>query len=94
VTRVLVTRTGGFAGLRRTGEVETDDLPTDLAARWHQAMGELAALAVGAPQEPGPGADRFSWLVQFEQTSVVVGEARLSDDVRTLLEQAVAGGDC
>lgn len=88
MTRVLVVRSGGFAGLTYRGEVDTDALPSEAAARWHLALGELSVLAA-APPGPGPAADTFRWHVEFDETIVVVGEHALPDDVRGLLEETV-----
>ncbi|MEL4318791.1 protealysin inhibitor emfourin [Leifsonia sp. YIM 134122] len=61
---VIVTRSGGFAGLRRTWSVLVDEQPD--AAAWLVLLAELPWDDVlPQPQQP----DRFVYLIRYERQS-------------------------
>ena len=72
-------RSGGFAGITRTGSVELDDSDPVVAA-------VQAAAAAGSE----PGADRFVYHVTFDDgAELAVPESALSPDVRERVEDAL-----
>jgi hypothetical protein len=85
---VEVMRSGGFAGLTLRGQVDLDQLAGPDRQAWDVALNE--GLSGALPHEPAP--DRFVYRVSRPATGldVTVGEHELSDDVRALLDRAVA----
>ncbi|RLV47658.1 hypothetical protein D9V37_15975 [Nocardioides mangrovicus] len=73
-----VARTGGFAGISRTGTVEVDDTVGG-------ALGEQLA-ALGA-HDPRP--DRFVYRLTLGERTVTVGEHQLPDELRELVDRAL-----
>lgn len=86
--RIQVSRTGGFAGIARHGEVETSGRPD--AAEW-EALAE-AALAVGrdGPQAGVP--DGFRYRVTVGDRSVDCADPRLTEAQRTLISRVLEEG--
>ena len=77
--RVAVTRTGGFAGVRQTGELTLGDDPrTDEVA---SLLGRIDLQAVTATR---PQPDRFVYTFDVDGRQVVVGEQDLTDDLGRL----------
>lgn len=74
--RVDVRRTGGFAGITRTGSA---DLPDDDA----RALAETVRAVAAAGDPPVP--DAFNYHVSVGDDEWTVGEHALPDDVRTQL---------
>lgn len=75
--RISVRRTGGVAGIARTWEVDTAQLPGGRA-------GEVERLARSVAGSPLPVADGFSYEVTID------GETRVVEDAQELIE-AIAG---
>ena len=87
---VRVTRSGGFAGLTLSGEVDLDQLDPPERTAWQAALQfGLAARAELAEHQPVP--DAFVYRVHIEQTGldVTIGDHELPDDLRILLAHAV-----
>jgi hypothetical protein len=84
---VRVTRSGGFAGLTLSGEVDLDRLAGPDLTIWQNALRQGFTPLAG--HQPAP--DRFVYRVHSEQTGldVTVGDHELPDDLRTLLDQVV-----
>jgi hypothetical protein len=84
---VRVTRSGGFAGLTMTGEVDLDQLDDPDRSIWRSAL--RAGFTPPGGHQPAP--DRFLYRVHLEQTGldVTVGDHELPDDLRTLLDRVV-----
>ena len=77
--RVAVTRSGGFAGVRQTGEVTLGDDPrTDEVA---SLLGRIDLQAVTASK---PQPDRFVYTFEVDGRQVVLGEQDLTDDLGRL----------
>ena len=77
--RVAVTRSGGFAGVRQSGELTLGDDPrTDEVA---SLLGRIDLETV-TPSRPQP--DRFVYTFDVEGRQVVVGEQDLTDDLGRL----------
>jgi Zn-dependent metalloprotease len=76
---VSVTRTGGFAGVRRTGELVLGDDPR--TPEVESLLGRIDLRAV-APHSPQP--DRFVYTFNLRGEEVVVGEPDLTPDLQQL----------
>jgi hypothetical protein len=76
---VAVTRSGGFAGVRRTGEVTLGTDPR--SAEVESLLGRIDFRDVTAHQ---PQPDRFVYTFQVEGREVVVGEHELTPELHRL----------
>ncbi|MET9883558.1 protealysin inhibitor emfourin [Streptomyces sp. NPDC006430] len=87
--RILVVRTGGFAGIERRAEVETSGRPDE--QEW-QALAQLAL----RPVPPGPAPDRvrdgFSYRITVNGRTVLCQEPNLSEAQRTLISRLLKEG--
>lgn len=87
--RILVVRTGGFAGIERRVEVDTSGLPDE--NEWRA----LALLAL-RPGPPGHGADRvrdgFSYRITVDGRTVSCAEPYLSEAQRSLIMRVLKEG--
>jgi hypothetical protein len=84
--RVEVVRRGGLAGIPLRGSIDTADLPP-AAAR--AASGVLtASRAASGPPHP----DGFQYELSGRGQSVVLNEREISDDLRPLIDAALAHG--
>ncbi|GHB39532.1 hypothetical protein GCM10010347_06250 [Streptomyces cirratus] len=87
--RILVVRTGGFAGIERRAEVDTSGRSDE---------DELRALALLAlrPGPPGHGADRvrdgFSYRITVDGRTVSCAEPYLSQAQRSLITRVLKEG--
>lgn len=80
-SRVAVTRSGGFAGMVREGEVDLDsDDPRAPEVRSLVDRIDFRAAATSAPPQP----DRFVYAFRYGPVDVHVLETDLSDELRTL----------
>jgi hypothetical protein len=83
--RLQVVRSGGFAGIERSGE-------TDLTAEQHQAI--LAARSA-APRRLDPAPDRFTyelrWRFRGRRHRCELDERLLTPELRELVQGALAG---
>ena len=75
-----VTRTGGIAGMRSSGEI---DLAAD-EPRAHEANDLLGRCDLSAMPESAPQPDRYRFEFHTPQLSASVGEQDLTDDLRRL----------
>jgi hypothetical protein len=77
--RVAVTRTGGFAGVRQSGELTLGDDPrTDEVS----LLLDRIDLRAVTPSRPQP--DRFVYTFEVDGQQAVVGEQDLTDDLGRL----------
>ncbi|MEV6583421.1 protealysin inhibitor emfourin [Streptomyces sp. NPDC051582] len=87
--RILVVRTGGFAGIERRAEVDTSGRPDE--AEW-QALARLAL----RPVPPAPGSDRirdgFSYRITVDDRTVSCREPNLSEAQRKLISRLLKEG--
>ncbi len=88
--RIDFTRTGGFAGIQLTNNVDTAELPPDQAAALEKLIGEAGFFSLPErlmPDRPVP--DRFEYEVTVtsgEQThTVVVNDAAAPASLKPLL---------
>ncbi|MEU7066222.1 protealysin inhibitor emfourin [Streptomyces sp. NPDC053429] len=87
--RILVVRTGGFAGIERRAEVDTSGRPDE--NEWQA----LALLAL-RPGPPGHGPDRvrdgFSYRITVDGRTVSCAEPYLSEAQRSLIMRVLKEG--
>ncbi|WP_405390913.1 hypothetical protein OG596_25500 [Streptomyces sp. NBC_01102] len=86
--RIQVSRTGGFAGLARHGEVDTSGRPD--AAEW-EALAE-AVLADGRDGPPTGVPDGFRYRITVGDRTVDCADPRLSDAQRALISRVLKEG--
>lgn len=82
MTRIVVSRSGGFAGLTRTWSVEVSE--SEVERHWLPLLNEVEGAS-----PPGNQRDRFVYhiaIVGFREATVA--ESALQDAWRELLEQA------
>ena len=75
-------RSGGFAGIERRGEADTD---TDPVLR---ALVDRADLA--ATSRPGRVPDQFVYEIEVDGRTAVVGESELTGPLRDLVRHVLA----
>jgi len=86
--RISVSRTGGFAGIARHGEVDTEGRPD--AAEW-QTLAE-AALAAGRGSPPAGVPDGFRYRITVDDRTVHCADPQLSEAQRTLISRVLKEG--
>uniref|UniRef100_A0AAU2JM31 Metalloprotease n=1 Tax=Streptomyces sp. NBC_00049 TaxID=2903617 RepID=A0AAU2JM31_9ACTN len=87
--RILVERTGGFAGIERRAEVDTADRPDE--DEWRALA--LLALRPGPPGHPGDLVrDGFSYRITVDGRTVSCHEPHLSDAQRSLISRVLKEG--
>jgi hypothetical protein len=79
--KVVVTRSGGFAGIRQSGEATLGDDPR---TREIESLLDRIDFAAVGPHEPMP--DRFVYTFEVGERQVVVGEQDLSPDLQQLAQ--------
>ena len=79
-SRVAVTRTGGFAGVRQSGELVLGEDPR--TSEVESLLGRIDVRSL-APHRPQP--DRFVYSFDLAGDRVTVGEQDLTDDLRQLV---------
>ncbi|MFJ2933735.1 protealysin inhibitor emfourin [Streptomyces sp. NPDC087219] len=89
--RIRVRRTGGFAGIERSAEVDTSGRPD--AAEWHTLA--ITVLADGVAD--GEGAvqgvpDGFRYEISVDERTVRCGDPRLTEAQRTLITRVLKEG--
>ncbi|WP_166872109.1 MULTISPECIES: protealysin inhibitor emfourin [unclassified Salinibacterium] len=86
--KVIVVRTGGFAGLRATWELQVDDQPD--APRWSAFLHDLPWDDVPpAPQLP----DRYIYRIRCEPHEVVLTEPQVQGPWRELVDRVRAANE-
>lgn len=89
--RIQVTRTGGFAGLRRGGVVETEKLPD--AEEWQKLAEQALADARLTGEEDRAGVpDGFHYELSVDDRVVHSADPHLSDAQRDLFRRVLAEG--
>lgn len=86
--RIQVSRTGGFAGIARRGEVDTSGRPD--AAEW-ETLAE-AALAAGRDGPPTGVPDGFRYRITVGDRTVHCADPRLTEAQRTLIARILREG--
>lgn len=82
--KISVTRSGGVAGIRRQGEVDTSERPD--AEIWHQLL-RSADLSSVPPHRPAP--DRFVYTIRVNGRETTIGEADLVGSRRELVDRVL-----
>ncbi|MFB8025083.1 protealysin inhibitor emfourin [Streptomyces sp. NPDC056465] len=86
--RIQVSRTGGFAGIARRGEVETSGRAD--AEEW-EALAETA-LAAGRGGTPAGVPDGFRYRITVGDRTVDCADPRLTEAQRTLISRVLKEG--
>ncbi|MFD7612924.1 protealysin inhibitor emfourin [Streptomyces sp. NPDC059828] len=86
--RIHVRRTGGFAGIERVAEVDTDGRPD--AREWHALAAQAMSDGRGTPPAGVPDGFRYELTVDGE--SVHCADPRLSDAQRKLITRVLKEG--
>jgi emfourin len=88
--RIDFTRTGGFAGMRLTISVDTQELAPDQASNLTKLVSDAAFFDLPErimPEAPGP--DRFEYMLTIAESkkthSVLVHDAAAPESLRPLL---------
>ena len=93
--RIHFERTGGFAGMRLSTTVDSDELPEPQAEKLKDAVQNTSFFDLPdhleqASQSASPGADRFNYHITVEQEgrshSVDAPESALDDALRDLVQ--------
>ncbi|WP_435970111.1 protealysin inhibitor emfourin [Streptomyces sp. Qhu_M48] len=89
--RIRVRRTGGFAGIERSAEVDTSGRPD--AGEWHTlAVTVLADAAADGEEAAGDVPDGFRYEITLDDRTVRCGDPRLTDAQRTLVTRVLKEG--
>ncbi|MFF8590458.1 protealysin inhibitor emfourin [Streptomyces sp. NPDC015220] len=86
--RIQVRRTGGFAGIERSAEVDTSGRPDD--HEW-RALAEKA-LAAGGGTPPAGVPDGFSYEITVDGRTVYAADPRLTEEQRRLVSRVLREG--
>jgi hypothetical protein len=93
---VEITRTGGFAGIRRQARLDAAELSPADADELRQLLPRLSAAASSAAGAPGRGADRFQYDVVVSaggrEERYALAEASLPADLRADLDSWLRRG--
>ncbi|MFE5942240.1 protealysin inhibitor emfourin [Streptomyces sp. NPDC056480] len=85
--RIRVRRTGGFAGIERSAEVDTSGRPD--AAEWHT----LAITVLADGDDEGQGVpDGFRYEITVDARTVRCRDPRLTEAQRTLVTRVLKEG--
>lgn len=84
--RISVTRSGGFAGITRRAEVDTEGRPD--ADDWHRMVDQADLTDRG----PGGRPDRYVYRIEVDGRTAQVGEADLDEPTRALVDSVLASG--
>ncbi|MER8234670.1 protealysin inhibitor emfourin [Streptomyces sp. NPDC094049] len=89
--RIRVRRTGGFAGIERSAEVDTGALAD--AAEWHTLADRVLADGESVPPGGGRGVpDGFRYEITVDGRTVHCGDPRLTEAQRTLITRVLKEG--
>jgi len=86
--RIQVRRTGGFAGIERSAEVDTSGLPD--AGAWHALAEQALSDGTGVPPPGVP--DGFSYRITVDGRTVHCADPRLSASQRELISRILEEG--
>ncbi|MFC8793239.1 protealysin inhibitor emfourin [Streptomyces cinereoruber] len=92
--RIRVRRTGGFAGIERSAEVDTVGRPD--AGEWTALAGAVLAAADGGADDRGGDRSRvpdgFSYEITVDGRTVRCGDPHLTEAQRTLVARVLKEG--
>lgn len=88
--KLVITRSGGFAGLKRRGERDGEDLSPEQRAALDKVVRDF-----GQPDSPAPpsdpGADRFAYRLDIQDeggtTSISLPESRMPMELKSIVTQ-------
>ncbi|MEU9061297.1 protealysin inhibitor emfourin [Streptomyces sp. NPDC048430] len=86
--RIQVSRTGGFAGIARHGEIETSGRPD--AGDWEALAESALAVVLGGPPAGVP--DGFRYRITVGDRTVDCADPRLTEAQRTLISRVLKEG--
>ncbi|MFF5772399.1 protealysin inhibitor emfourin [Streptomyces californicus] len=86
--RIQVSRTGGFAGIARSGELDTEG--REDAANWRSLAEEALSRARDAPPTGAP--DGFRYAITVDGTTVYCADPDLTGAQRTLISRVLKEG--
>ncbi|WP_445400908.1 protealysin inhibitor emfourin [Streptomyces sp. LE64] len=86
--RIVVRRTGGFAGIERRAEVDTTDRPD--AETWHALAERALAGARTAPPTGVP--DGFQYRITVDGRTAYCADPRLTNAQRELVRKVLKEG--
>jgi hypothetical protein len=88
--KLVVERSGGFAGLKRRGERDGRDLSPEQRAALDQVIKEHDAPGAQAPA-PDPGADRFTYRLEIQDEngtkSITLPESKMPGELKGIVIQ-------
>lgn len=84
--KISVTRSGGFAGITRRAEVDTEGRPD--ADDWHRMVDQADLTDRGPEGRP----DRYVYRIEVDGRTAQVGEADLDEPTRALVDSVLASG--
>ncbi len=87
--RIVVIRSGGFAGLTRRAEVDVDAAPD--AAWWRATV--AVAVPLPDPPSPSPVRDGFTWTIELGDQSAVLPDSAVRGPLREIAERTLAEGE-
>ncbi|MEU3773259.1 protealysin inhibitor emfourin [Streptomyces sp. NPDC032472] len=87
--RILVVRTGGFAGIERRAEVDTSGRPDE--DEW-RALAQLALRPAAPPSAAARVRDGFSYRITVDGRTVTCHDPHLSDAQRALISRVLKEG--
>lgn len=84
-------RSGGFAGMRLTANIDSKKLPQDQAAALYKLVEEASFFDLPAEMKPDtPGPDRFEYQVVInskgKKNSITVSDAVIPDSLQPLVD--------
>lgn len=85
---IVVSRSGGFAGLRRSWRIDTESC--DDPDGWHDLVDTLPRESPAA--QPGPP-DDFAWTITVARTTVTIPGSRLDGPWARLVDRVRDEGD-
>ncbi|MET9252598.1 protealysin inhibitor emfourin [Streptomyces sp. NPDC003717] len=88
--RIQVRRTGGFAGIERSAEVDTAGLADADAEAW-RALAERV-LADGSAAPPAGVPDGFGYRITVDGRTVYAADPRLTEEQRELVSRVLKEG--
>ncbi len=90
--RIVVSRSGGFAGLTRRAEMDVDAAPD--AGWWRDAAAEAVPLPTPpAGDGPSPGRDGVTWTLELGEHRAVLPDSVVQGPLREIAERTLAEGE-
>ncbi|MFF4171948.1 protealysin inhibitor emfourin [Streptomyces sp. NPDC001744] len=88
--RIRVRRTGGFAGIERSAEVDTSGRPD--AGEWTALAGAVLAGGDGREGDRGGVPDGFSYEITIDGRTVRCGDPAVTKEQRALITRILKEG--